>query len=131
MRVLIIEDDEATLLTLQDIFDEYMPEFEICALSDSTNYEQRITALGDFDLVILDVYLGTSVPGNYVARWMRGQSQYQTIPLIAFTADSVIESEKLLQDGFDAVIIKPIRDVHLFVGQVKRVMAGESFVYND
>jgi CheY-like chemotaxis protein len=131
MRVLIIEDDEPTLLTLMDIFEEYLPEFELSVLSDSTNYQQRISELGVFDLFIFDIYLGTSMPGNHVAKWMREQAVYKNTPMIAFTADSVIEGEELLKDGFDAVIIKPIRDVHLFVGQLLRVMSGERFIYNN
>jgi CheY-like chemotaxis protein len=126
---LIIEDDEASRYVVNDIYAAYMPDFHLHILSDSCDYQDKLLALqGEIAIAILDIYLMNCASGVEIARWMRKQPQFANTVLVAFTADSVIESRELFDAGFSAVIIKPIRNITDFAGWIKRALAGERFV---
>lgn len=131
-QALIIEDDEPTRFTLQEIFASYFPDYKLHILKDSCNYRQDIQSIsGTIDLAIIDIYLSICVPGNFVMQWMRATKPFTQTVIIAFTADSLLEGKQLLNEGFDAVIIKPIKDIDKFARQVKLALAGEKFVDNS
>lgn len=129
-HALIIEDDEPTRFMLQELFNACFPDCELTVLNDSCNYQKHLADIERPDLVIIDIYLLTCPPGNIVMQWMRGQGSLQDTKYIAFTADSLLEGEQLLSEGFDAVIIKPVKNTELFISQILRVMRGETFIYN-
>jgi CheY-like chemotaxis protein len=131
LHVLIIEDDEPTRYTLQDIFETSFPDFVLHMMETSCEYEEKLGTMSeDIGFAVVDLYLSVCPPGNVVVEWMKQQERFAKTIFLAFTADSVTDADVLLGAGFDAIIIKPIRDVELFVKQIQRVLAGESFVYH-
>jgi CheY-like chemotaxis protein len=130
-QALIIEDDETTRFMLKKLFANYFTDYALHILNDSCDYENALGAIQDpLDLAIIDIYLSTCLPGNFVMQWMRKQEKLKSAKMIAFTADSLLEGKTLLKEGFDAVIIKPVQDTPLFVSQIRRVIKGERFIYN-
>jgi len=70
------------------------------------------------DLVICDVHL-PGMGGLDVARELKQDANYSSIPLIAVTALAMVgDRDRILSAGFDGYISKPI-DPEMFVAQVE------------
>ncbi len=71
------------------------------------------------DLILMDIQL-PDVSGLEVTKWLKDDETLKSIPVIAittFVTDG--DKEKILEDGCDAYIVKPI-SIHSFLQTVER-----------
>lgn len=104
-RVLIVEDNQANRELLSDWLEtegyEVLTAIDLkTAFAAVENQKPRA--------VLLDVKLGAD-DGLKLARWMRQEVRFRSIPVIAVTAHAMVaEEERLLQAGCNAYVTKPI-----------------------
>ena len=120
-RIAIVEDNPDNRLLLQALLvDQY-------ALDE---YEDGPTALDGIPrsvpaLILLDVSL-PGMDGPEVLRRLRGMPGLDRIPVIALTAHAMTgDRERLLAQGFDDYIAKPILDEELLYTAI-RTLLGRS-----
>jgi two-component system cell cycle response regulator DivK len=104
-RILVIEDNPANSELLCDWL-----EAQGFAPVAAENLEQAFAALQRHipDAILLDVQLGAE-DGLDVSRWVRQQPHLHDLPILAVTAHAMItDHERVLQDGCNACISKPV-----------------------
>ncbi len=105
IRVLIVEDNQANRELLCDWL-----EAEGYAVLTATNLVAAFAAVEEQSphAVLLDVKLGGE-DGLQLAKRMRHESRFRSIPIIAVTANAMLaEEERMLQAGCNAYVPKPI-----------------------
>jgi two-component system cell cycle response regulator len=118
LRVLIIEDDPASLELMHYLLDSY-------------GYHVLMATRGDIglelairerpDAIICDIQL-PGRDGYDVARELRGQAAFADTPLIAMTALAMVgDRERVMSAGFTTYISKPI-DPESFVTRLARIL---------
>src|SRR5690606_37789592 len=76
---------------------------------------------GDFDLALLDIQM-PEVSGYQVLQMLRKKEEYKDLPTLAITANVFAkEKEKLEEEGFDGLILKPFKEKDLMV-QIAKVL---------
>lgn len=114
-RVLIIEDDPASLLLMEYLLKAF--GCETLAAQDGSNGLQ-IATRERLDLVVCDIRL-PSMSGYDVVREMKSRPELRRLPIIAVTAYAMVgDREKALAAGFDDYIPKPI-EPESFINQVR------------
>lgn len=103
-RILIVEDDltsrEVINLFLKNLFKVKFAEDGIKAI--------EIAEKEKFDLILMDINLGSGITGIEVMERIRKISGYKNIPIIAATAFAMLgDREKFLSIGFNHYISKP------------------------
>lgn len=77
------------------------------------------------DVILMDLRMPV-MDGNHAMQHIKTNAQTQHIPVIALTASAMKgEREKLLADGFDGYIDKPI-DVHTFSNLIIEYLSAEN-----
>lgn len=117
-RVLIIEDNAANMELMAYLLQAYGHEpLQATDGERGTELAQRQFP----DLIICDVHL-PKMDGRAVVRYLKNDPVLQRIPVIAVTALAMVgDREKLLADGFDAYISKPI-EPEAFIDQVEKYL---------
>ena len=109
-QILSVEDNADTRLLLQHTLkDTYEVTF-------ATGVEEALAAMDDdpFDLLLLDINLGTRQGGVELLHEVRGQDGFGDIPAVALTAFAMPgDREDLLAEGFDAYVGKPFTHTEL------------------
>jgi CheY-like chemotaxis protein len=98
---------------------------KFCIL-EANNSEQAIvtTKNNNPDLVLMDISL-PGVDGISTLKIIRQNHKSGTISVVALTANALPEYKQMLLDnGFDACIVKPI-DENLFFETINRVLYGK------
>ena len=81
-------------------------------------------SLGKVDLILMDIALPES-DGYEALASLRLHPRFQTVPIVAVTADVSVENyTKAQQAGFDGFVGKPL-DPDRFPVQIRRVLQGE------
>jgi len=109
MEVLIIEDNRINLQLMT-----YLVQAAGIAVTTAADGERglELAALRRPDLIICDVCL-PGLDGFQVASALKAQPELKDIPLVAVTALAMPgDRERLLQEGFDYYICKPIEPEH-------------------
>jgi NtrC-family two-component system sensor histidine kinase KinB len=106
-RVLVIEDDEDSIVLLSDLF-RSLGWFVHCETTGQAGLEAL--AQGSFDMLILDVML-PDMDGFEIARAIRcGEEPGEHLPIIMLTARGEIRDQVVgLESGADDYVIKPFR----------------------
>ena len=102
--ILVVEDDS----TSRDVINHFLKK--LYDVSFAEDGEKALKYLGDkqFDLVIMDINLGSGINGIEVTERIRKTGGYESIPIIAATAFAMLgDREKFLSNGFDHYISKP------------------------
>ena len=86
---------------------------------------QRLKALPQVDLIILDLMLAYGISGFDLYDNIHALSRFEHVPIIAVSAMDAAEAiPKVQAKGFSGFIAKPI-DIALFPQQIARIMSGE------
>src|SRR5690606_22219803 len=76
---------------------------------------------GKFDLALLDLQM-PEVSGYQVLQMLRKKEEYKNLPALAITANVFAkEKEKLQEEGFDGLVLKPFKERDLMV-QIAKVL---------
>lgn len=115
-RVLVVDDDKDTLLSLKDTLE--LAGYAVETASNGAEALAQAQAVNP-DLILLDVMMpGES--GFSVCEKLKKMKQTETIPIIMLTAKSLIgDVEEALALGATSYIVKPF-DIDDFLGKVQR-----------
>ncbi len=103
-RILVVEDQEEASLLVRDILDD-AGEVVMTETGAGAIDAARATP---FDLVLVDVNLGTVESGIDVLHALRAMPAYDEVPIVAVTAYALPgDREDFLKEGFDAYLSKP------------------------
>ena len=108
IKVLCIEDNQANLKLIENIFNIYSDEFD---LASTTKPEEGITmAFRDKPDVILSDIKMPGINGYEIAKKIKQNFTTKSIPLIAISANAHSqEIDKAIASGFDAYLTKPLK----------------------
>jgi two-component system cell cycle response regulator DivK len=118
-RILVVEDNLLNLELLCDWLDT-----EGYTAVAAVNLRE---AFGAFvhqppDAVLLDVQLGTE-DGLSLAAWIRSDTQFRSLPVIAVTAHAMVtDQQRVLQAGCNACVSKPV-DFRLLSDHLKACLS--------
>lgn len=114
--VLIVEDNELNMKLFRDLLEAH--GFNTL---ETKNGEEALKLARDHhpDLIIMDIQL-PEVSGLEVTKWIKSDSDIQSIPIVAVTAFAMKgDEEKIREGGCEAYIAKPI-SVTQFIDTVKQ-----------
>ena len=110
LRILSVEDNADTRLLLKHTLQD---DYEVAFASGVTNALDTV-ASEPFDLLLLDISLGTDRGGVKLLHEVRERDDLDDIPAIALTAFAMPgDREELLDQGFDAYVGKPFTNAEL------------------
>lgn len=110
LRILSVEDNADTRLLLKHTLQD---DYEVTFASGVDDALEAV-ASEPFDLLLLDINLGTERGGVKLLRKVRDRDDLDDIPAIALTAFAMPgDREELLDQGFDAYVGKPFTNAEL------------------
>ncbi|MFZ4401753.1 MAG: response regulator [Bacteroidales bacterium] len=118
--ILVVEDNPDNMTTVKALLsDDYV-------IIEAVDGKQAIETVKqqDTNLILMDIAL-PEVDGIEAFKTIRGNVNFQHIPIIALTASAMTsDREIILSHGFDAYIAKPI-DQKLFFTTINEVLYGQ------
>jgi two-component system, cell cycle response regulator DivK len=120
-RILIVEDNDLNMKLLQDLLEVH----GYVTLQTKDGMEAlKLARLHHPDLILMDIQL-PDVSGLEVTKWIKGDDDLKTIPIIAVTAFVMKgDEEQIREGGCEAYIAKPISVVNL-LRTVRRLLNQE------
>jgi two-component system cell cycle response regulator DivK len=120
-RILIVEDNDLNMKLLQDLLEVH----GYVTLQTKDGMEAlKLARLHHPDLILMDIQL-PDVSGLEVTKWIKGDDDLKTIPIIAVTAFVMKgDEEQIREGGCEAYIAKPISVVN-FLRTVRRLLNQE------
>jgi CheY-like chemotaxis protein len=121
--VLVVEDNQPS----RELVSDWL-EMEGFRVVPAANLEQAFAAFEDqpLNVVLLDVQLGAE-DGLLLAKWVREDSRFRHIPVVAVTAHAMVtDQERVMQAGCNACVSKPI-DFRLLQRQLTICLPEDSF----
>jgi two-component system cell cycle response regulator DivK len=116
--ILVVEDNERNMKLAVDLL-ELNGFRTLKALDGETALE--ILKTQQPDLILLDIGL-PGISGDEVYMQIRANPAVSSIKVVAFTASVMRhEKEKMLQEGFDAFMAKPINTA-VFIQEIKALL---------
>lgn len=116
-RILVVEDDKMNKLVFNKMLNS-VSHLIICSDGDEAlnTIEETFAKNESFDIILMDINLPAPWNGINVMKEMKNKFiQAQSIPFIAQTAYAMSgDREKMLREGFDDYIAKPIVRSELF-----------------
>jgi len=110
LRILSVEDNADTRLLLKHTLQD---DYEVAFASGVADALDTV-ASEPFDLLLLDINLGTERGGVKLLHEVRERDDLDDIPAIALTAFAMPgDREELLDQGFDAYVGKPFTNAKL------------------
>jgi two-component system sensor histidine kinase/response regulator len=104
-RILVVEDN----LLNRELLCDWL-ETEGYAVASAATLTDAFAALEDEapHAILLDVQLGAE-DGLSLAEWVRGDSRFRSLPIIAVTAHAMVtDQQRVMQAGCNACVSKPI-----------------------
>ena len=119
--ILVVDDDEKNLRLAVTV----LGQLEHDVLSARSGPEAiAITHLRTVDLILMDVQM-PGMDGISALRLLREDARTATLKVIALTGLAMKgDSERLLADGFDGYLSKPIR-YKVFLAEVRRQLGDD------
>jgi CheY-like chemotaxis protein len=115
-RILVIDDNPANLDLMLYLLRAFGHD-AVGASDGLSGYE--LAKSGEYALVLTDILM-PGIDGYELARRMKGDARFATIPLVAITALAMAgDRERIHAAGFDGYITKPIEPTS-FVAQIER-----------
>ena len=110
-RVLLVEDNEIN----QEVAMGQLEDAELFVdLAENGEVAVRMVRENDYDIVLMDMQMPV-MDGTDATRAIRSDSRFQTLPIIAMTANAMASDRELcLQAGMNDHIAKPIDPDQLF-----------------
>ncbi|MBF0626918.1 MAG: response regulator [Magnetococcales bacterium] len=118
LRVLLVEDNEINQQVARELLEE-----EGIVVTIAANGEDAVTAVRatPFELVLMDVQMPV-MDGYEASRVIRGDSRFQSLPIIAMTANAMSgDREKCMAAGMNDHISKPIHPPTMFATMARHV----------
>lgn len=107
-RVLVVEDNQDTRELIEIVLRNADVSEVYTAGTVEEAVEQTERCEKAFDLVLVDINLGTPEGGLEILKRLRAQAAYTRVPLVAMTAYAMPgDRERFLSEGFDAYLSKP------------------------
>ncbi len=104
-KILIVEDNTETQLILKIYLRDY---YEIDTVQDASDALKNISKY-KYDLIILDINLPGEMDGNDVIVRVKGDPEFQSIPILVVTAYALKgDREKFLANGANGYLAKPV-----------------------
>ena len=121
-RILVVDDDARNLRLTVTVLEQAGHEV-LSALGGAQGIEAALAHAPD--LVLMDVQM-PGMDGIAVLRHLRAEPRTATLKVVALTALAMKgDAERLLQEGFDGYLEKPIRYKE-FLARVAALLAGKS-----
>lgn len=103
-RILLVEDDEISA----NVIVKFLKRNFDVEVSSNGRAGLELIKSNNYDLILLDINLGTGVSGLKVLDEIKAMDDYKSIPVIASTAYTMKgDKENLIAKGFDDYISKP------------------------
>lgn len=106
-RVLLVEDNEDTQFLLKTLLED------TCTLNTLSTAEQAQAAISEdvpYQLVLLDINLGSGKSGADFITDLRAHPDYHDVPVVALTAYALPgDREKFESMGFTSYLAKPFK----------------------
>ena len=116
MRILIVEDEQANIMLLQDILEYLLAQSNFLIARDG-HEAIRMAYQYEPDLILMDLTL-PKLSGWDATRSLKNDKRFQDTPILALTAHAMVgDRERALEAGCDDYFAKPI-EVDKFVGFV-------------
>jgi len=113
VRLLIVDDIEANLISLEYLLKEYFKDVEVIK-ANSGEIALKEALHGDIDIIILDIQM-PEMDGFEVAKLLKMNKKTKDIPIIFLTA--AFREEEFQRRGFEIgavdYLTKPINNYHL------------------
>jgi CheY-like chemotaxis protein len=120
-RIAIVEDNRDNRLLLRAIIDE---QYDLVEYATGRVALEGIRA-DPPDLILLDISL-PEMDGTEVLRRLRADPAFRRIPAIALTAHAMRGvRERLLAEGFDGYVVKPIVDEEELLETIARLLTPD------
>jgi CheY-like chemotaxis protein len=105
-KVLIVDDDMRNIFALSSALQGYDMNVEIAG--DGEEAIARLDAIADIDIVLMDIMM-PKMDGYEAMRYIRKQSKWTRLPVIALTAKAMkADREKCIEAGANDYITKPV-----------------------
>lgn len=105
-KILIIDDDLRNIFALTSFLESY--QMEVLFAENGRDGIETLQANSDIDAVLMDVMM-PEMDGYEATRYIRQQSQFRTLPIIALTAKAMPgDREKCIDAGASDYITKPV-----------------------
>ena len=109
-HVLLVEDNEETQFLIQSLLEDQFRFTSASTAEEALEAAAQPPGGGTFDLVLLDINLGSGRSGTDVLQKLRALSGYRTTPIVALTAYALPgDKERYEAMGFTAYLSKPFR----------------------
>ena len=122
-RILLVEDNEINQQVAAEIIES--AGFIVEIASNGLEAINRLNRSADFDLVFMDIQMPI-MDGITAAEKIRHKKEFDTIPIVAMTADVVAEvKERCMKIGMNEFITKPISPESVFESIIKWIKPGK------
>ena len=119
-RILLVEDNDDTRFLVESLLEDM---FSIRTAADAETALQLVSD-HTFDLVLMDINLGSGPTGADVAGRIRSMEGFADVPVVAVTAYALPgDREAILEKGFDAYLSKPFTGEEL-LASIKAALEG-------
>ena len=103
-KILVVEDDA----TSRDVINLFLKNIYQIFFAHDGEAALLLAKENNFDLILLDINLGSGITGLEVMEKLRSFDEYKKTPIIAATAFAMLgDREKFLNSGFNHYISKP------------------------
>jgi len=111
LRLLLVDDDTLGLKLLKSLLTG--KGAEVIAYEGGAIFKEEFDFKAPIDLAILDIQM-PKVSGVEVLKMLKKKPIYQSLPIMAMTANVFVEEqEKLLANGFTALLLKPFSETQV------------------
>lgn len=113
MKILIVEDNEVNVKVLQKFLSKWNVIIDV---AQNGKIALEKVSMQDFDLILMDLQM-PEMDGYEATKAIRSlpDSKYQNIPIIALTADVMLDVKaKIIRAGMDEFLTKPFQPDELY-----------------
>lgn len=125
LKILVVEDDEVNRIVTSRLLQR-----KGYVVQTAANGQKALALLGNdiFDLVLMDIFM-PKIDGLALAKQIKKNSKTKNIPVVAVTVYvSEEDKERLLAQGMDGYVAKPVNPEELFKVIMQLTAAGSEVI---